>query len=89
MIPINMQAQPGTQKIILAESQPEYTPLPALYYPEAGYVLTEWEPTPEERAILAAGGVVRLWTWTFGQPFQPVALEVKREAERLPLEPVS
>lgn len=85
MIPQNMQALAGRDKLILAEYQTDYTPLPALYDPVEHNFLTEWVFTPEEREIIAAGGVLRLWQ--FGARFQPVALEIVPERDRLPLEP--
>lgn len=87
MIPQNMQAYEGTRKIILAEYQTEYTPLPALRDPVEGTFLTEWAFTDEERALIAAGGVLRFWVW--GMVFQPVVLQVVPVEEKLPLEPVS
>lgn len=57
--------------------QPQYDPLPA-FKDEDGLVLSEWEPTPEEREIIAKGGRIRLWTHTFHHPFQPVQMEAVR-----------
>jgi hypothetical protein len=37
---------------------------------------SEWQPTPEELAALAAGGRVCLWVWS-GNTQPPVALGVK------------
>jgi hypothetical protein len=86
MYPVNMRAMDGTVKVILAEEQPQYTPLPALVYPD-GMVVTEWAPTPEELRVLADGGRVRLFQWTFGRGFQPVAAEMVTAEQALPLEP--
>lgn len=67
--------------IVYAEHQAEYTPLPTYQFDD-GRVYSEWSPTPEEVALLmsalATGEPVkiRLWQWTFGQPLQPVLLEV-------------
>lgn len=38
------------------------------------FMQSEWEPTPEERAAIAAGANVRLTVWGITHP--PVALEV-------------
>lgn len=78
MEPIEQFEHAGTRAITFAKDQPEYTPLPALVYPD-GKVLTEWTFTDEERAAIARGENVRLWVWTFGHPLQPVALEVTSE----------
>jgi hypothetical protein len=64
--------------VIYAKDQPEYIPLPALIYPD-GKILTEWSLSEEERARILRGETIRLWVWTFGQPLQPVALEVTGE----------
>ncbi len=85
MIAQNIQQQPGTVKVILAENQPQYTPLPALHDPTEKTFLTEWALSDEERAQIAAGGVVRLWVWGH---FPPVAVEVIAVDARIPLEPV-
>lgn len=61
--------------VVFAKDQPEYIPLPAVVYPD-GKILTEWQPTEDERQRLARGEHVRLWIWTFGKPLQPVMLEV-------------
>jgi hypothetical protein len=81
--PVEPAIVPNTRRIVLAEKQPEYAPLVARVgleeYDQIGAqvtVTTEWDPTDEERAVLAAGGRVRLKTLTFGKPFQPVVLDV-------------
>lgn len=70
-------APAGATYVILARDQAQYVVLPAYVGPD-GLVLTEWVLEPEETALLVAGGRIQLWTHTFGQPFQPVALEVVR-----------
>lgn len=84
MVPVNMKDVPGLAKIILAENQPQYVPLPALRDHEK--FLTEWELTPEERQHIAEGGRVRLYVW--GQFFQPIHLSVTPKADVLPVEPL-
>ena len=91
MIPMNIRndfAALGVRKVVLAEGQLQYDPLPCLVASE-GYVVTEWAPTPEEIEKLAAGGRLRLFTYTFGTPFQPVQLVSVGPGEMLPLETVS
>lgn len=64
-------AHAGVQKMVLAEHQPQYEPLPGLFYSREGYVLTEWVLEAEELAKLQAGGRVRLFTYTFGTRSSP------------------
>lgn len=92
MVPVNLRndyAHAGVQKIVLAEHQPEYEPLPCLYYQADGFVLTEWAPTPEELEKLQAGGRLRMFTYTYGHLFPPVQLQAVGPDEMLPLEMVS
>ena len=89
MIPVEQFETDGARRIVIAKDQAEYIPLPALVYPD-GKVLTEWQPTEEERAALARGENIRLWVWVFPHrcvccgaveagKLQPVALEVTDE----------
>lgn len=48
------------QAITFAENQPQFTPLPALIYPD-GSVLIEWSFSEEERARIARGETIRHW----------------------------
>lgn len=64
----------GAEFVEIAKRQPEYQSLPAFVDPE-GLVLTEWEPSDEDRRVLANGGRIRLWTHTFGHPLQPIQME--------------
>jgi hypothetical protein len=67
----------GARLVVFAKDQPQYHPLPASVSDD-GVVMTEWEPTAEELAGLLAGGRIRIriWTHTFGQPLQPISVEV-------------
>jgi len=94
VIPVNIQntlKRDGVVKVIIGAEQPEYVPLPALVFPltDECLVLTEWEFTAQELATLMDGGRLRLLTYTFGHPFQPVVLQVVGPDEMLPLETVS
>jgi hypothetical protein len=60
--------------VVYAEDQPQYCPFPVSRDPE-GLLMTEWEPNEEERAVLAAGGRIRLWVNTFNQPLPPLRME--------------
>ena len=74
MTPVQPPLHDGAELIQIAEAQDEYVTLPASV-DAAGLVMTEWELTAEELAILRCGGRIRLWCHTFGNPLQPVALE--------------
>lgn len=80
MTPVDNEALAGgeVRYVVLAKRQPQYNALPALCYPD-GKVLTEWRLTEDERRRIAAGENIRLWTWTFGAPFQPIKIEVTSE----------
>lgn len=79
MDPVEQLAVDDTARAVtFAKDQPEYSPLPALLYPD-GKVLTEWTFTEEERQRIARGENLRLWIWTFGKALQPVALEITNE----------
>lgn len=70
---------PGSEcvEIVLGKNQPEYNPLPAMWLNAPSVpMLTRWRFTDEERAAIAAGADVVMTQLTFGQPFQPVHLQV-------------
>jgi hypothetical protein len=76
MQPIEPAAFEGSRPVVIeVKDQPQYTPLPASV-DNCGLVMTEWELTTEELHRVMCGGRIRLWTNTFGQPFQPIAIEV-------------
>jgi len=64
MIPVDQFETEGARLIVFARNQPEYTPLPALTFPD-GRVLTEWSFSEEERAAIARGENLRLWIWLY------------------------
>ena len=76
--------------VVFGEGQPEYTPLPALLYPD-GTILIEWTFTEEERHRIAQGETIRHWIWKPARqqcaqcgaitpvPLQPQQLEVTDE----------
>jgi len=74
MTPVEPELHDGARLVVLGQGQPQYMPLPASV-DEQGTVMTEWEPTTEELERLLLGGRIRLWTHTFGHPFQPVSIE--------------
>ena len=63
------------QLVTFAADQPQYLPLQA-YLSATGVVTTEWTLTDEERAVLLAGGRIRLQLLTFNQPLQPIMIKV-------------
>jgi hypothetical protein len=65
----------GTVPVTFAKDQPEYLPLPALRTPN-GAVVTQWAPTADELRKLNAGEPVTLAVLTFGQPLQPLIVDV-------------
>lgn len=76
MNPVDIKSVPlGTVKVIYAEHQPEYLPLPVIKF-EDGKVYSEWELTQEEILALKTGSRIRLWCMTFNHPLQPVSLEI-------------
>jgi hypothetical protein len=78
MIPVTPAEIPDTRLVVFAKDQPQYLPLPVRIAVD-GTVVTEWEPTAEELALLVNGGRVRLTVLTFNNPLQPVRLDVTKE----------
>jgi hypothetical protein len=74
MDPITPTCEEG-HGVIFAKDQPQYLPLPAKVCTD-GRVITEWQLTEEERRLIACGENIRLHLYTFGQPLQPVRLQV-------------
>lgn len=73
--PAGFIAPPGTEQVVFARDQPEYEPLPALLTPD-GKVVSQWKPSVEELAAIAAGAPITLVVWTFNHAPQPVYLGV-------------
>jgi len=63
------------ERITFAKDQPPYAPIHAAMDKD-GLVLTEWEPTAEELALLMNGSRIRIWVFTFRKPLQPLTVEV-------------
>lgn len=70
----------GAVEVTIAEDQLEYQPLVVACYhmPEAGGqgMLTRWQPSPEERARIAAGEDIYICQLVFGDNarFTPMAV---------------
>jgi hypothetical protein len=78
MTPVS-PVMPGSESIevLLGKGQDEYIPLPAVWLElKCRPMVTRWRLEPEERAAVAAGADVVLQQLTFGQPFQPVNLQI-------------
>lgn len=71
---------PGRQLPVteFAKNQTEYQTLPAFYYQDDGTVLTRWKLSIKERLLALIFGDVYLWVRTFGQPLQPLAMQIER-----------
>lgn len=61
------------QTHVLAESQPQYQPLP-VHISRDGVVTSCWELTQEDIDQIQREGVIWLQQLTFGQPLQPQLL---------------
>lgn len=66
-----------------AKNQPEYNTLPAITFRESPEVpvTSRWSFSEEERKAIADGADLYLTLLTFGQPLQPVMLQVFTKAE--------
>lgn len=72
----------GAPEVTLAEDQLEYRPLTVAAYQhndrpgKAFMLLSRWRLSDEERRRIAAGEDLYLAVCTFGDPMQPVSLQV-------------
>ena len=74
MIPVIPQLHKDAHLVLLGKDQEQYETLPASVDAN-GLVMTEYQPSAAELEVLFCGGHIRLWTHTFGHPFQPVSVE--------------
>lgn len=58
------------------KDQPEYQPLPFVRLPD-GIILTRWELSDEEKAIVVETGNVYLYQWNGNKPITPILLKVE------------
>jgi hypothetical protein len=80
MKPIKPSNTVAGKHVVFAENQPEYLPLPAVISEiNPNVTVTEWELDKDEKSILNAGGHLFLQQMNFGQPLQPVNLQVHFE----------
>lgn len=68
----------GAPEVTIAEDQVEYLPVTAAVYEIDGVrtLLTRWRMDDAERERLAAGEDIYLAVMTFGNPLQPISLQV-------------
>lgn len=69
---------PGSRPVVIGRGQPGVMELPGAVCP-GDVVLTEWIFSATDLAAILEGGRLRLWTSTFGHPFQPIVIEVVNE----------
>lgn len=75
MRPVMPPEDAGGAEVVIAKDQPEYRQLPART--DGMTVVTYWELTKNERAMIAAGERLVLQITTFGFPLQPMHLAVE------------
>lgn len=71
----------GLPEVMLAEEQPEYLTVcvaMVTYTDGTQGIMTRWKLSDEEKAKIAAGEDIYLSLLTFGQPMQPITLEIGR-----------
>jgi len=70
-------------EVTFAKDQPEYLPLPALVRSDTPDlpVTSRWRLTEAEREKVAHGADIVLTLLTFGDPLQPITLEVLDQHE--------
>lgn len=70
---------PGSEEIevVLGKNQPEYIPLPAVYLDTtARPMITRWRFSYEEVLAILGGADLVMSQLTFGNPFQPIHLQL-------------
>ena len=79
MTPRPVAPRVGAPEVMMAQDQDQYlTVCVALitYSDQSQAVMTRWRLSDEERALIAAGNDVYLTLMTFGQPMQPITMEI-------------
>lgn len=67
----NLELAPGWERVVYAENQPPYLPLPVVRSQDDEVrVVSRWTPTPAEREQIARGADVFVTVLTFGGPLQ-------------------
>ena len=65
----------GSHRVVYAEDQPQYLPLPSYRTPD-GRVVSAWQPSANELELLKNGVPVYLTLHTFNEPLQPIMMTV-------------
>ena len=71
----------GFPEAMFAEEQPEYLTIcvaMVTYKDGTQEIMTRWKLSDEEKAKVAAGEDIYLSLLTFGEPMQPIKLEIGR-----------
>ena len=63
------------REVVFAETQKEYIPLPVHRNPK-GLLLSRWRLNDAERAAIAAGADIYLWSFTRNEPLLPCMIEI-------------
>jgi hypothetical protein len=74
-IELNNHSADGTEKVVYAENQPQYLPLPALRTPD-GRVTSRWKFEPNDLLLIQNGVDIYLTVHTFNEPLQPLQLTI-------------
>jgi len=74
------------QEIVIATDQPEYEPLPALPVDGSTVIITRWRLSFRERLVALFNGDIYLYVSTFGQPLQPLYMQVDEPTVHLTME---
>lgn len=91
MRPVEPFPVEGSAAVVFGRDQPEYSPLPALVFPDHT-ILVEYELDDEDRARLARGESLHLWIYKPPHtcrrcgdqshiPLQPVRIEIPNERQ--------
>ena len=79
-MPKAVRPETGAPEIVLAEHQPEYTPLPVAVYEDSQYnspmFLCRYTFSDEERLAIANGEDLYIGVLTFNRRFQPIEVLV-------------
>lgn len=71
----------GGKPVVFAKDQPEYKALPIAVHrvpdnARARYLLSRWQPTPEEREAIARGDDIFIAQLNFLTPMTPMIVQV-------------
>lgn len=76
-IEVGIPVPEGWRRVVYAENQKEYLPLPCLQEDSpTGHVITNWKLTWRERLKILFKGNLYLTVMTFHKPLQPILLRI-------------